>query len=262
MTMKKLHLAFVVLLAMQPVFSFCTVEASSPDAPKDAVALSLDLLHTAQKAGDPAETQKELAAYTVDELQAQLPDDAHKLAFWINVYNATVVLALQKAPDLYKDRGAFFSKDQVNVAGHELSLDDIEHGMLRHSRIKLSHGYLGNPFPGKFERTFRVKDIDFRIHFALNCGAKSCPPVAFYDTEHIDKELQNSMDIYLRKYVKYDEKAGTVGVPAFMGWFRGDFGGKKGILKLMHAQGLVPKDKKPDVEFNTYDWTMDITNFR
>lgn len=262
--MRNLHIALASLIAVQTFASSCSNPPAKNTAgtTTDPITLSLNMLQTAQQHGDPSVLKKDLADYTEDELLAKLPDDAHKRAFWMNVYNSAVVLALQKDPGLYKDRGAFFSMDQVNVAGHELSLDDIEHGMLRHSRIKLSHGYLGDPFPGKFERKFRVKDIDYRIHFALNCGAKSCPQIARYDAEHIDKELQTSTDLYLKENVKYDETAGTVSVPAFMGWFRGDFGGKKGILKLMHEQGLVPQDKKPDVVFSPYNWDMDITNFR
>ena len=197
--MRTIHIALAGLIAIQTVASSCSdpshVAAGTTIEP---FTISLNMLQTAQQYGDPSALQKDLADYTEDELLAQLPDDAHKLAFWLNVYNSAVVLALQKDPALYKDRGAFFSMDQVSVAGHELSLDDIEHGMLRHSRIKLSYGYLGDPFPGKFERRFRVKDIDFRIHFALNCGAKSCPQVAVYDAEHIDQELQTSMEIHLK----------------------------------------------------------------
>ena len=228
----------------------------------DAVELSLSLLQTAKDHGDPATFQKKLSSYSVEQLKALLPNDAYKLAFWINLYNASVVLALQKDPEQYKDRGAFFAKKQISVAGHELSLDDIEHGMIRHSRIKLSYGYFGNPFPGKFERTFRVKDLDYRIHFTLNCGAKSCPPVAAYQADGIFNELKEATELYLKKHVKYDKDANTVSVPAFMGWFRADFHGKKGIRKITQDLGIVPKEAKPDVEFSDYDWTMDIDNFR
>ena len=34
-----------------------------------------------------------------------------------------------------------------------------------------------------------VDVIDFRIHFALNCGAKSCPPIAFYSYDKINDQL-------------------------------------------------------------------------
>ncbi|MGV9012141.1 MAG: DUF547 domain-containing protein [Flavobacteriales bacterium] len=262
------NIAFFLALC----FAFTTVgvRASTSD-PKaiaanggtnDAVDLSLSLLRSAKDHSDPAALQKKLSSYSVEELKGLLPNDAYKLAFWINVYNASVVLALQKDAGQYADRGAFFAKKQINVAGHELSLDDIEHGMIRHSRIKLSYGYFGDPFPGKFERTFRVKDLDFRVHFALNCGAKSCPQVASYHADGIYAELQESMELHMKKFAKYDKEPGTVGVPAFMGWFRADFHGKKGIRKITQDLGIVPKNAKPDVAFSDYDWTMDIDNFR
>ncbi len=250
----------VLLLSAQCAEANNTIAPLS--ATSDPVALSLDLLHAARTHGDPTMFQSELASYPLDQLKAQLPNDATKLAFWINVYNATVVLALQKDPGLYKDRSSFFSSDRIKVAGHELSLDDIEHGMIRHSKIKLSYGHFNNPFPGKFERTFRVKDLDYRIHFTLNCGAKSCPPVAAYQADGIFNELQESMELYLKKDVKYDKNAKTVSVPAFMGWFRADFGGKCGMVKILKKTNLIPEDAKPKVLFSDYDWTMDIDNFR
>lgn len=257
------------LLALCLAFTFAGGCASSSRSAivqnagtNDAVDLSLSLLHAAKDHGDPAALKQKMSGYSVEELKALLPNDAYKLAFWINVYNASVVLALQQDPEQYMDRSTFFAKKQINVAGRALSLDDIEHGMIRHSRIKLSFGYFGDPFPGKFERTFRVEDLDYRVHFALNCGAKSCPQVAFYHADGIYAELQASMELHMKKHAKYDKGAGTVSVPAFMGWFRADFHGKKGIRKITQDLGIVPTDAKPDVEFSDYDWTMDIDNFR
>lgn len=76
--------------------------------------------------------------------------------------------------------------------------------MLRRSKIKLSYGYLNKWFPARFEKEFRVDRLDPRIHFALNCGARSCPPVAYYTVDQIDEQLQAAMTGHLKAETDYD----------------------------------------------------------
>jgi hypothetical protein len=106
-------------------------------------------------------------------------------------------------------------------------LDDIEHGILRRSKVKWSFGYFNKLFPSAFEKKHRVDTLDYRIHFSLNCGAISCPPIAFYKPEQLDKQLEVATKVYLSGEAAYNEADNTVALPALMGWFRGDFGGKK-----------------------------------
>lgn len=72
-----------------------------------------------------------------------------------------------------------------NIGGYDYSLNQIEHGMLR-----------GNQKPPyNLFRTFGERDpriklclkLDPRIHFALVCGAKSCPPIRIYTPENLEK---------------------------------------------------------------------------
>lgn len=70
--------------------------------------------------------------------------------------------------------------------------------------------------------------LDYRIHFALNCGARSCPPIAYYTVDGLDKQLQQAMTGHLKSETDYDSSRNTAHVTAFMGWFRADFGGKRG----------------------------------
>ena len=109
---------------------------------------------------------------------------------------------LKGNPDLYEDRSAFFKDNHFVIVGEETSLDVLEHGLLRNSRIKVSLGYAKDPFASGFEKDFRVDEIDWRIHFALNCGAKSCPPVSYYTVEDLDKQLEASAKKYLKKEVE------------------------------------------------------------
>ena len=68
-----------------------------------------------------------------------------------------------------------------------MSLDKIEHGIIRKSKIKYIQGYFSKWFPDKFEKLFRMKKLDNRIHFALNCCTKSCPQIRLYTPKDIDK---------------------------------------------------------------------------
>lgn len=224
-------------------------------------ALAQQLLYAA-RTGEPTDSLVQLlAAADTGVLLQQLAGDDQRKAFWLNVYNAFVHQALRTHPDQYRQRSRFFSRKRMTIAGHPLSLDEVEHGILRRSRNKWSLGYVGKLFPSAFEKKFRVHHIDYRIHFALNCGARSCPPIAFYDPGKIDQQLDLATRAYLSSEAEYNAATNTVYLPAILSWFRGDFGGKKGIRQLLHRQGLVPNGKKPTIRFKKYDWSLYLDNF-
>jgi hypothetical protein len=195
-------------------------------------------------------------------LQSQLVNDDYKKSFWINLYNSYTQIILSKNPDRYKNRREFFPDRQIELAGFKLSLDDIEHGILRRSKVKWSLGHFSNLLPPAFEKKYRVDALDYRIHFSLNCGAKSCPPIAFYRPEDLDKQLDLATKAYLSNEAAYDEVSNTVALPALMSWFRGDFGGKKGITDLLHKLQIVPLDKRPEIIFKDYNWNLFLENYK
>jgi len=175
---------------------------------------------------------------------------------------ATADTDLSEKPELYEDRGDFFGKEQVHIAGKWLSFDDIEHGIIRNSTLKLSKGYIGNPFPGKYEKMFRVSERDPRIHFVLNCGAKDCPPVYIYDPETLDQDFDKVAKAYLTKVSKYDADNKKVETTPLFNWFTGDWGGMGGVKDMLSGYGIIPEShKKIDVDFRGYDWTLDVYNF-
>lgn len=205
--------------------------------------------------------QKALKEVSEDELENTLVLDEQRKAFWINVYNGYIVAILKKDKGQFKDRGAFFGKKQINIAGNMLSFDDIENGMIRKSQYKFGLGYVGKIFPPSFERQLRVKHRDFRIHFAINCGAKSCPPVRVYEAKTVNDQLQNAAKVYLKDHTNYDKSKDVVTTSTLMSWFRGDFGGKSGTKKILKEFNLIPEDSNPKVAYGDYDWTLDIDNF-
>lgn len=199
---------------------------------------------------------------TLNELVNQLKTDQQKIAFWVNIYNAFIQISLTENPKEYEDRGSFFGKKRIKIAGEILSFDDIEHGIIRKSRMKISLGYLRKWFRPKWERKLRIDGkIDWRVHFALNCGAKSCPPVAIYSSENLDKEFDFMTTAYLKEQTTYNKETKTAKSVALMSWFRGDFGGKSGACKILKKYNITPEEVKK-LEFKSYDWTLLLGNFR
>ncbi|WP_121666081.1 DUF547 domain-containing protein [Mesonia aquimarina] len=226
------------------------------------IEISKDFFDAVKQDKNAEKYKEKLAQISPEVLQASLKNDQLKKAFWLNIYNTYVQYLLKKNPDLYEDRSAFFSEDRFTIAGEKMSLDDVEHGMIRDSRVKLSLGHIKDPFASKFEKKLRVSEVDWRIHFALNCGAKSCPPVRYYSVKNLDEELEQSAKTYLTKEVTYKKEEEKVFVPRLMDWFRADFEGKDGVIEILKNYQLIPQSSDPDVEFSDYDWTLDVNNYQ
>ncbi len=178
--MKRKISTIVFLLSSFVIPAICKSEIKA-DSARSFLTLSQSLLYAARTGEDVKEFQLLLQNAETKQLHNELTDDNSKKTFWLNIYNAYVQILLKENPGKYKKRSQFFGDKQIVIAGHRLSLDKIEHGIIRHSKIKWSLGHLNKIFPGGFEKKARVNKVDYRIHFALNCGAKSCPPIAYYD---------------------------------------------------------------------------------
>ena len=98
------------------------------------------------------------------------------------------------------------------------------------------------------------------MHFALNCGALSCPPVLPLRTETLEQQLDELTSSYLPKFSTYNKSENTVNTTPLFSWFRGDFGGEKGIKNMLRKYNIIPStDVK--LKFDSYDWTLDLGNF-
>ncbi len=194
------------------------------------------------------------------KFKAQVNTQQEKLAFWINTYNGLIQYKLTLNPKLFEDRGDFFSDDIITVLGEKTSFDQLEHGVLRRGTSKYSKGYFKSPFADDWYEQYQVDKIDWRIHFALNCGAASCPPVRIYDDATIYKQLNASSIAYLDSQVKYDKSENEVYAPKLMDWFSGDFGGSDQVLKILKTNKYIP-NTDVDLEFNDYDWTLKLGTF-
>lgn len=224
------------------------------------VKASQDFLSMLQADENTDEIVQQFASWTTDELDEGLPTDNERFAFWLNIYNGYIQRILGENPKLYEDRRSFFKEKFIDIGGRKMAFADIEHGIIRHSQFEYFLGYITNPFAPIWERKLRVKKRDWRIHFALNCGAKSCPPVAIYDNTILNEQLNKSTKMYLEKFTKVEPAENTVYATSLFSWFRGDFGGKSGTKKILKQYGIID-NTDIDLKFATYDWTLDLDNY-
>ncbi|MDF9798201.1 hypothetical protein OKW21_003464 [Catalinimonas alkaloidigena] len=223
--------------------------------------LSKQLVQRAKNQQDASPIIEQLANAPMQELKGELDSDAAKKAFFINVYNGFVQHILIKNPEKFEDRDKFFKSEQITIAGEALSLDDIEHGIIRGSKVKWSLGLIQDPFADDFEKAFRVEETDPRIHFALNCGARSCPYIAIFDVSKMDEQLDAISRQFLNRTTTYKPEESKVYVTSLISWFRGDFDGLDGAKEMLRRYDIIPEDADPDLEFKDYDWTLELGNY-
>jgi hypothetical protein len=228
--------------------------ASPPAAAADPTETARALL-TAVRYGEPVDPHFEaLAALDHDALSRVRTSRRHGLAFWLNVYNAAAQVLLDRRPGLFESTWRFFRATAVTVAGVGLSLDDIEHGLLRDRRSKYGLGYLPR-LPGTGLGAEYRLGRDPRIHFALNCGAASCPAVLAYEPDRLDESLDDAAATYLEQTVAYDAARDRATLPRVCLWFVGDFDGLSGLRDCLREYGVVPADAAPSLRFAAYDWS-------
>lgn len=221
------------------------------------LALSEELLLHVKLKKDILAIEKKLRTISRKDLLSHLNTDKEKKAFWINIYNAYYqILAVGNN----NHRKHIFSKKDIIIAQTPFSLDDIEHGILRKYRWKHSFGYLPNPFASMFIRKLAVKKMDYRIHFALNCGAKSCPPIAFYSFDNIDKQLDDAMISFIETETIIYVKNKIISTSKLMYWYQGDFGGIKGVKRTLKTVFKIDMTAY-QLKFNSYSWESQLENY-
>ncbi len=234
-------------------------ESNGSDA--DFNAISVKMLENIKAGRDTRELRDQLAGTTLKALEKNLQTDEEKLAFWVNIYNAYIQVILMEHPEFYEDRATFFKRDQITIAGEIISFAKIEHGIIRKSQWELGLGLIRKWFPDKFERKLRVKKRNYHIHFALNCGARDCPPVAIYIPERLEQQFDKGTRNYLQRTSEYKADTKEVAVTSLFNWFRGDFGCKSGVKDILKKYKIIPETKGVKISYTNYDWTLDLNNF-
>ena len=173
-----------------------------------------------------------------------------RLAFWINSYNAyTFKLVANKYPiDSIKDikSGDFWNRlfrkgpwklKFIPMFGMKMSLDDIEHGVLR------------------------PKYNEPRIHFAINCASIGCPPLrreAFVH-DRIEEQLEDSTINFLKDKNYNEVQDDEMEVSKVFKWFGEDFEKKYGSVQNFIIEKLKLPKKEYDLDYKSYDWDLNDT---
>jgi hypothetical protein len=169
-----------------------------------------------------------------------------QLAFYINAYNAwTLKLILGGYPGVksIKELGSFlkspWKKKIVRVDKRVISLDEVEHGILR-PRFK-----------------------DPRIHFAVNCASKSCPPLLSepYRGATIDRQLDDATRAFLNDPKQNYLEGGILYVSSIFKWYSEDFNDDVVGFFLKYAEGDLKKTLAEgadliQVRYLDYDWSL------
>jgi hypothetical protein len=180
-------------------------------------------------------------------------EDARR-AFFIDVYNLLVLDARRgrRSTHWYDVLEPF--RIRYEVAGRWLSPNEIEHGLLR----------AGARPPGVPWRAIGHRDpcrawavpLDPRFHFALNCGATSCPPIRVYSGGDFDAKLELAASGFVQQATELDEARRAVTLSRLFDWYVPDFGGREGALRFVGQRLDPPKRIEAwRVAFSRYDWT-------
>uniref|UniRef100_A0A3Q2P731 Zgc:152951 n=1 Tax=Fundulus heteroclitus TaxID=8078 RepID=A0A3Q2P731_FUNHE len=192
-----------------------------------------------------------------------------KLAFFINVYNALVIHGYLRlgAPTNMWQRYKFFNYVSYLIGGEVFTLQDIENGVLRGNRKGVAQ--LLKPFSKTDPRLqVALPDAEPLIHFALNCGAKGCPPIKTYTPQDIDSQLLTAAEAFLENddACTVDSGKNEVRLSQIFKWYKADFGGtdEKLLKWVLDHMGDSPKKTslqdvlsagKTKVSFLPYDWS-------
>lgn len=158
-----------------------------------------------------------------------------KIAYWINAYNAhTIYLVIQKYPvsSIMKlNGGNVWNVKKLKVGGGTYTLSQIEKKVLI----------------GKYKEA--------RVHFAINCAAKSCPPLLNRawkgSTLNADLNRQTKKFINNRKYNQISAKSAKLS--KIFEWYAKDFGNVKTYINKYSNTKLKSNAK---ITYNNYDWKL------
>lgn len=180
-----------------------------------------------------------------DEILAKNPatlgSKNEKLAYWINAYNVLTIdlITREGERESIKNLGGTFSSPwkthEWTIAGKDYTLDDIEHGVIR-------------------------KMGEARIHFAVNCAAKSCPDLRAdaYRPAKLNAQLDEQTRLTFEnstKGFKQIDGQNAVRVSKVMDWFDEDFkgGDLRGWLAPYFPNVI---NDETSVKFFSYDWSL------
>jgi hypothetical protein len=170
-----------------------------------------------------------------------------KLAYWINAYNAfTVKLILDNRKDgiaSIKDIGSKIKIPFVNtpwdvkfikIGGKEMDLNNIEHGIIR------------------------KQFSEARIHFALVCAAKSCPPLRneAYVASKLSAQLDDQGVRFINDSYKNEVSTSKMEVSKLFNWYGGDFKKTDSVENWINKYAKTKAKSGTSITYKDYNWAL------
>ena len=217
-----------------------------------------DVLYPALRSGEPARASLD---QFIEALKAPIDPSAPRaarLAYWVNAYNALTLRHVMRYPGLESvavvpqgsPRYTFFKQKAHMVNGALRSLDEIEHQILRPN--------------------FK----DPRVHAALNCASRSCPPLAStpYRAATVDEQLDAAARRFVNDSARHQLTARPPELSKIFEWFGDDFRGTypsshEGVIAFikrfadpsaLRGSALTQESTTAPVRvvFKPYDWAL------
>jgi hypothetical protein len=165
-----------------------------------------------------------------------------QLAFYINAYNAWILHeALGKYPTAsVKDAlFSFFTSKRAKVAGEEMSFNHLEKDVIRK---------LGEP----------------RVHFALNCASRSCPPLnpEPFRADRLDAQFEKLAKAFVNsdKGVRLGRDGKSAELSKIFDWYKDDFKADGGAVAFINKRRSSPIPSDAKISYQDYDWALNEVN--
>lgn len=172
-----------------------------------------------------------------------------QFAFWANLYNAVtidVVLDAWPVRSIRDIRSGIIAgpwkRDLVTISGVRLSLDDMEHNILR--------------------RAWREP----RVHYAVNCASYSCPnlPLRALSGATLEADLEAGARAYINTPRAVRFEGNVLVVSSIYRWYGADFGGTDASV-IAHLARYANEPLRSRLQAatrigrHTYDWSLNST---
>jgi hypothetical protein len=166
-----------------------------------------------------------------------------QLAVYLNAYNAWILHeALGKYPTKsVKDLlFTFFTGQRIKVAGEDMSFNHLEKDIIR----------------PKFNEP--------RVHFALNCASRSCPPLnpEPFHADKLDTQLEKAAVAFVNspKGIDYKPDKKTAALSAIFNWYKDDFKAAGGPIAFINKRRNPPLPNDVKITYQSYDWSLNEAN--
>ena len=158
-----------------------------------------------------------------------------KLAYWINAYNAFTIKRILKSYPITSitklDNGKTWDVKWIKIEKNNYSLNDIENTIIR----------------PEFKEP--------RIHFALNCAAKSCPPLLnkAWTAANLETNLDQRTRSFIQNPVYNSIESNKAQVSKLFDWYKSDFGD---IISFINKYSKLQLNSKAVINFKDYNWLL------